>query len=73
MTENSRISIWFFIGAMLLIYGILIFSSGVINYFSPSPESQVVLSHLHPAIWWGFLMTILGIVYLVLFRPGRKK
>ncbi len=68
MTDDKHISIWFFIGALLLIYGVLILISG---FISPPPPT-VVLAELHAPIWWGALLTVLGAVYSYLFFPGRR-
>jgi hypothetical protein len=65
------ISIWFFIGVLLLAYGILILASGVWELSSP-PEHPVVLANLHVGIWWGALMIVLGGFYTFRFLPGRK-
>lgn len=46
---GCRIEIWFFIGALLGIYGLLILVTGIFNLFHP-PEKQMALSHLHPDI-----------------------
>ncbi len=70
MTEG-RISIWFFIGLILLIYGVLISATGVYHYYSP-PEHQVVLSYLHAGIWWGALLTIIGGFYSYRFFPAKR-
>ncbi|PYV14915.1 MAG: hypothetical protein DMG21_16815 [Acidobacteria bacterium] len=63
------IPVWFFIGVQLLIYGILIFFSGL-SEFSHPPDT--VLSNLHAPIWWGALLVAIGGIYVYLFRPGRK-
>lgn len=65
------ISIWFFIGVLLLVYGILILGSGLMELSSP-PEHPVVLANLHAGIWWGALMIVLGGFYTFRFLPGRK-
>jgi hypothetical protein len=65
------ISIWFFIGVLLLAYGILILASGLWELSSP-PEHPVVLANLHVGIWWGALMIVLGGFYTFRFLPGRK-
>ena len=62
------ISIWFFIGVLLAIYGALILGSGVYALFHP-PERQVVLANLHAAIWWGGLLLALGAFYAFKFYP----
>ena len=65
------ISIWFFIGVLLLAYGILILGSGLMELSSP-PGHPVVLANLHAGIWWGALMILLGGFYTFRFLPGRK-
>jgi len=69
---GKRISIWFFIGTLLLVYGILITSSGIWEWFNPS-ATRVVLAGLHAPVWWGGLLTVLGYIYTVKFLPGREK
>ncbi len=66
--QRHFISIWLFIGVLLLIYGVLILGSGIYNLFNP-PAQQTVLANLHAPIWWGGLLTVLGGVYTVVFRP----
>lgn len=65
------ISIWFFIGVLLLIYGIMIGGAGLYELSSP-PDHPVVLANLHAGIWWGALMVVLGAFYTIRFLPGRK-
>lgn len=65
------IPIWFFIGSLLTIYGVLILGSGIYGLFVP-PSNPVVMSHLHIEIWWGSGMLLLGLAYVVRFRPNRK-
>ncbi len=72
MHRSEMISIWFFIGALLLIYGVLILGAGIYEQMVP-PEHPVVLAELHAAIWWGALLIILGVVYLIRFSPRRGK
>jgi len=67
MTGDRSISIWFFIGALLLIYGVLILIAGVIE----PPSTQVVLSEYHAPLWWGVLLIVLGAFYTIRFLPKR--
>jgi hypothetical protein len=60
------ISIWFFIGVLLLIYGVLIFGAGLYGLSHPP---AVVRADLHAGLWWGVLLLVLGSVYTVRFRP----
>jgi hypothetical protein len=71
MHAEGRISIWFFIGTLLLAYGVLILGSGIYEWLRPS-VTQVVLANLHAAIWWGALLLILGTVYCVRFFPRKN-
>ncbi|HZI58451.1 MAG TPA: hypothetical protein VFF39_16845 [Verrucomicrobiae bacterium] len=71
MHSEEQISIWFFIGLLLLAYGILILGAGIYDWSSHA-ASKVVLSNLHSAVWWGALLLLLGIVYCVHFFPRRK-
>jgi hypothetical protein len=66
------ISIWFFIGVLLLIYGVLILGAGIYDLSNPAAH-PVVMSELHAGIWWGALLIALGVVYSLRFRPGRGK
>ena len=68
MHRPGMLSIWFFIGVLLLAYGILILGSSIINYNHPP---DVVLANLHADVWWGALLLIVGIIYTVKFRPGK--
>ena len=64
------ISIWFFIGLLLLVYGVIITALGVYGLFSP-PDRETVLGSLHAGVWWGALLVVLGAVYAWNFRPGK--
>jgi hypothetical protein len=70
MHRPGMLSIWFFIGVLLLAYGILILGAGLYELTSP-PEHPVVLSNLHAGIWWGVLLIVMGALYSVKFRPGK--
>ncbi len=69
--HNSRISIWFFIGLLLTVYGILIVLSGVAEWVSGQYPPGVQLTRLHAPVWWGALLSLLGLFYLIRFRPGK--
>lgn len=71
-SETSRISIWFFIGALLLVYGLLITSAGIYDLVVP-PSQQPVLAQLHAGIWWGALLVVLGGIYCYRFFPGKGR
>ncbi len=73
MVGESRISIWFFIGSILLIYGIIIFAAGIYQLFNPSFGAGVELHQFHSSLWWGALLIIIGLIYLIKFNPRKVK
>jgi hypothetical protein len=70
MEGEQQIPIWFFIGVLLGIYGVVITATGIFGLFHPP---HVRLVELHADLWWGILMTIIGAVYLVKFNPWKKQ
>ena len=73
MVENKGISIWFFIGSLLLIYGIIITLSNIAEAAFGAFRRSVVLGDVHFGIWWGFLLVIIGLFYFISFRPWKNK
>jgi len=69
-SQEGRISIWFFIGMLLVVYGLLIFGAGIHDLLVP-PAVQPVLARLHAGIWWGAVLTILGGIYSYRFFPRK--
>jgi hypothetical protein len=68
--KHEIIPVWFFVGVLFLIYGVLIFGSGLAEWSHPP---NTVLADLHAPVWWGGLLIVLGVVYCRAFRPGRNK
>jgi hypothetical protein len=68
MPRRQALSIWFFVGILTLAYGIVILLTGIYEFSHPV---GTVLANLHPAFWWGILMTLFGAFYTVRFRPGK--
>lgn len=68
MSENHHIiPVWFFVGCLLLIYGVLILGSGLVDWSHP-PEG-VELTNLHAPVWWGALLIVLGVIYCAKYYP----
>ena len=61
--------IWYFVGLLLLIMGVIIFAAGLYALVSPPPEHKV-LDQLHPDLWWGVVMAVSGLIFL---WANRKK
>jgi FtsH-binding integral membrane protein len=68
--KSHVIPVWFFIGVILLIYGILICVTGITEF--SNPPKNVVLANLHAPIWWGAVMAAFGGLFTVLFRPKKS-
>jgi hypothetical protein len=79
MHSEHQVPIWFFIGAILLIYGVLIVGAGVYGLTTPTDvQRQLQQSwpdapwyYLHPGVWWGAVMIALGLFYCLRFNPFR--
>jgi hypothetical protein len=71
MHEEHQIPIWFFVGLLLTIYGVLILGCGIYNMLHPL-ANPVKLAELHADFWWGILLLIIGLVYVIKFRPSKQ-
>jgi len=71
MTEKHHIiPVWFFVGLLLLIYGVLILITGLTEWSNPPADVQ--LTNLHASVWWGALLLVLGALYSYMFRPRNS-
>jgi uncharacterized membrane protein HdeD (DUF308 family) len=70
--EKEMRSIWYFIGWLFVVIGALILISGIYHLISPV-EVKTVLYEIHPNIWWGGLILIVGIVFLITHRTKIVK
>ena len=68
---HHQVPIWFFIGALLTVYGVLILGAGLYGAANP-PANKVALWEKHADIWWGGLLIVIGLVYAIRFWPGRS-
>ncbi len=69
--HSGHISIWFFIGVLLSVYGAMIFGYGLYE-LATNQLANVVLANLHAPVWWGGSMLLVGLFYGIRFRPGRN-
>lgn len=68
--KPQQISIWFFIGVLLAVYGVIILGAGIVDWNNPG---KIVLGELHVGVWWGALLVVLGGIYSFVFAPNRGK
>jgi hypothetical protein len=66
---HHMIPVWFFVGVILLIYGIIILGEGIYEFSSPPPT---VLANTHPALWWGALLVVIGGIYVYAYIPRKS-
>jgi FtsH-binding integral membrane protein len=69
MHKGVLVPVWFFVGLLLAIYGVLIFASGIVEWSRPA---KTVLANVHAPVWWGALLAIIGVSYSIAFRPKRR-
>jgi hypothetical protein len=70
MSEGRHmVPVWFFVGVILLIYGVIILATGIYEFSHPP---STVLASLHPALWWGALLTVVGAGYVWVYLPRKS-
>jgi hypothetical protein len=50
----------------------MIFGYGVFEWATGSYPQAVQLTNLHTPVWWGALLFLLGVFYVLKFRPARS-
>jgi hypothetical protein len=68
--HHQMLSVWFFIGILLLTYGLIILVVSLLEYSHPAP---VVLASYHLNVCAGVLLTLFGAFYTIRFRPRPKQ
>jgi hypothetical protein len=70
LPEKPRMRpVWFFIGAILMVYGFLILATGLYELGHPP---STVLASLHAPIWWGAILAAAGGIFLGKFCPRSR-
>jgi hypothetical protein len=57
-------SIWYFVGLIMTIIGLIEISAGIYDLYFPT-ANDIKLANLHANIWWGIMILIAGLVYIV--------
>jgi hypothetical protein len=73
--RGEALSIWFFVGAITLLYGLVLTPYGAWEWFTnhPPANEQALpwLIAFHPTFWWGLLLLLFGAFYTLKYRPGK--
>lgn len=67
---QHTITIWFFVGALFSVYGVLITGCGIYGLFHPP---DVVLNNLHVDLWWGLFLLAFGLFFTWRFWPSKQQ
>jgi cbb3-type cytochrome oxidase subunit 1 len=71
--ERHMLPVWFFIGVLLTIYGVITLITAIHELSHPS---AVVLAQYHAGIWGGILLIAIGGFYTLRFwprNPAKKR
>jgi hypothetical protein len=68
--HHEMLPVWFFIGVLLLAYGVIILYVGIRDY---SSLGTVVLAKYHASLWGGMVLILLGGGYTIRFWPRRRR
>ena len=69
--QDKMLDIWFFVGIILIAYGVILTSIGI--YYIFKPYTNAILGNLNPNLWWGGVMIISGIILQLISYNIRKK
>jgi len=61
--KEKMLSIWFFVGLMLTVIGVIVTGTGI-NYIF-HPQNATRLAELNPNLWWGVIILVAGFLFLV--------
>ncbi len=59
--EAEPLPIWFFVGVILLVFGVLVLAGDLVG-----EPRQTVLAETRPGLWWGAIMLVAGGVFTTL-------
>ncbi|WP_263366455.1 hypothetical protein [Edaphobacter bradus] len=68
--HHEMLPVWFFIGVLLLVYGVIILFVSLREYSHPIP---VVMAAYHAGVWGGVVLSALGSFYTIRFRRRARK
>jgi len=73
MTEQKQdkwISIWSWVGFVLLMYGLIITGCGL--YYAMTELPKTVMGESNPSLWWGAIMLVGGVAFTIIGHYANK-
>ena len=64
--KGKMIPIWTWVGAVLGVYGLIVFSMGIYYHFRP--ETLTATAAYNPSLWWGLLMLVAAAVFFFIVK-----
>jgi hypothetical protein len=68
VATGEPLPIWFFVGVILLVYGLLVLAA----YFMAAPR-ETVLASTKPSLWWGTIIVVAGGILLGIGLKARQQ
>jgi FtsH-binding integral membrane protein len=68
--HEEMLPVWFFVGIILLVYGVITLITGLTELHHP-PDT-VLAAELHPTIWWGVVILLVGVFFAARHRRRRE-
>ena len=68
MSSKEPLPIWFFVGLVLGVYGLLVILAGLIGGPANTPLAHKLVGNFlatNPGLWWGGLMFAAGVIFTV--------
>lgn len=67
--QHRVFEVWFYIGTLLAIYGVLLTAAGVYQWLNPPATT---LAEYHATFWAGGLLLLVGGAYVAIYRPRQS-
>lgn len=67
---EGMISIWHLVGLILTLYGAIITGCGL--YYAMTGVPQTVAGSSNPSLWWGIIILVSGIIFIVAGKNKKK-